>query len=225
MKKILSLFALILFAGIAAAQTPKFGIRARYTSAKMTTSQSGISSTSNAVTNVDAGFFAEMDYGLISFQPGLAFILKGGGNGSLIAPTTSGATSYSAVATELSFKSLELPLNVLFNIKLKPGKLFLGGGPFIAYNLAGKAEFDINTYNFSGAPISHDHSSQKISFTSDPNDFKRFEVGLNAIAGFRLNNGIELNLGLGSGLTNITNDSYTKITNHTLSAGLGYFFK
>lgn len=221
MKKIYLILSLLLITGIANAQTPQFGVRARYSSAKMSTNQGNITSTTDAIQNIDAGLFAEIVYGDVSFQPGLAFIVKGGAQSSSVFTSTN---NYSATAT-LKFNYLELPLNVVYNIKLNSGKIFFGGGPFIGYALSGKAKLETTSYNAGGSVIARESDSQKISFTSDTNDFKRFEVGINALAGFRFKDGLEINLGLGEGLTNITNDNNNKITHHTISGGLAYWFQ
>lgn len=222
MKKTLSICTLMLFAGLASAQTTKFGIKAGFTSAKLSATSGSLSSNTDAVKNFYGGVFAEAEFGQISFQPGLAYITKGGGSSDYAA--TSSTSSISAKST-LNFNYLELPLNVLYNVKLKPGKIFFGGGPYLAYGLSGTAKVEATTYNASGAVVSRNNVSEDVTWGSGTNDVKRFDVGLNALVGFRLNNGLELNLGLGAGLGNLSNDSSVSIKNQTLSAGLGYFFK
>jgi len=103
---------------------------------------------------------------------------------------------------------LELPVNVLYKHTLGPGKLIVGGGPYVAYGLGGKTSSTL-TYR-SGEQV-FSESTIKFKNETHPNDeelgkytyYKPLDAGLNFIAGYELNNGLCFNVNYSLGLTNI----------------------
>ncbi|QKJ30226.1 outer membrane beta-barrel protein [Mucilaginibacter mali] len=223
MKKILLLSAVMLVAGIVSAQKVNFGARLRYTDAKLMISAYGMTRHYRDLANVDPGVFADINFGKVTVEPGLLFALKGGALGG---PIIGNSTDYNILNIDLQLYTLELPVNILYNIPLKPGKIFIGGGPYAGYAVSGKYKGYTTQYTSPNTVTEVSTTSTPVSFGSFPTYIKRFDFGLNGLAGFRLNNGFEINIGMGFGLANVVNKNNPAVMhNRTISAGIGYFFK
>lgn len=228
MKKTFLIAALALIAGAATAQQNQihWGIKARYTFAKLNETFSDpsfgtISGNSGNVKNVDIGAFAEINIAKNAvFQPGLSYIQKGGA-GTSQETNTSGNIEF--VGSEIRLNYLEIPLNVLYNVPLKPGKIFVGMGPYAAIALSAKNKQTTVTFDNQGNST-QDHSTQSIKLGSGQDELKRMDFGINALLGFRLNNGLEIGGGMGFGLANLSNVSALKTHTQTISISAGYFF-
>jgi len=196
----------------------------RYTSADLQTSGGGQTTSSGKNYNADPGVFFDINRGDITFEPGLIFVLKGGVNNFTSYAT---ATTIANSFADLNLYCLDVPLNILYNFKVKPGKIFIGGGPYLGYTLSGKSK--ILTYGYTitpnGEQTFQNNTDQSATFGSGVDDLNRFDFGANLLAGFRLNKGWEINAGLGFGLANVCNVPGYTTHNHTTSFGLGYFFK
>lgn len=225
MKKILLFFVMAITTNLAMAQKVDFGIRARYTAFNLQESIHDGSSNINGSTersyNIDAGIFADINYGAFTFQPGIAYVLKGGTEFYDSMPT---AQSYAQIIADTKINYLEIPLNLLYNFQLKPGKIFIGTGPYIGVALSGKDNNTTFVYQVDGTEVARNSSNQSINFGSGQDNLKRLDYGINTIAGFRLNNGLEIGAALGFGLANLTNVDALKVHNHSESISVGYFF-
>lgn len=225
MKKTILLFAMAITASVAVAQKIDFGIRARYTNVNLKGSFNGssINGNSNKLHNIDVGVFADINYGSsLTFQPGIAYVLKGGIGYSTEMPTP---TSIAEMANDIKLNYLEIPLNLLYNFQLKPGKIFVGAGPYMGIALSGKSNNDTYIYGIDGTEQTHSRTKQSINFGSGQDDLKRFDYGINTMAGFRFNNKLEIGAAIGFGLANMSNISILKLHNHTESISVGYFFE
>lgn len=218
MKKILTICILILVSHAASAQLVNLGFRGRFTSAKLSAGFNGTSSNTSSLNVVDVGIFPELDYGTIVLQPGLAFIQKGGSSNT----DRSASVGSNFSDNSLTINYLELPVNVLYKILVKPGKILVGGGPYLAY--ATSAHTTITTFDQNGNMVSNKQKTT-VPLGSGPNDLKHFDYGINLLATFRIKNGIEAGLGAGFGLGNLSNTSAVKTHNQTLSLSLAYFFQ
>jgi len=174
---------------------------------------------------------AEFNIDQISIQSGLGYSAIGSKGSEYYSETFgSGASSYTTSSSLTSTEKLnyfEIPLNILYNIPVaKTGKVFVGGGPYIAFGSSG-------TYSNSGASTAPDaitgetsstpiSESQSITFGST-GDVKSTDYGINAIAGFSYKDGLLIKIGYGFGLANIAT-SGAKTTNNVLRVSLGYSF-
>jgi hypothetical protein len=110
---------------------------------------------------------------------------------------------------------LELPLNVVYTHEFPTGLRFYGGaGPSIAYGLFGKVK--------SGG-------EEEDAFQDE--GFKRFDFGINILAGIELNSGLTLGVNFTPGLANITEaedpggfGADVKWTNSVFGVSVGYMF-
>jgi hypothetical protein len=183
------------------------------------------------LTGFHVGALAEFNIYPVSIQTGLEYTVKGS-NGTEYNSQTfgSGATAYTTSSSLTSTEKLnyyEIPLNILYNIPInKTEKVFVGGGPYIAFGSSGK-------YSNSGTSISPDpetgintvtplSESQAIAFGSS-GDVQTTDYGINAIAGFSYKNRLLFSLGYGFGLANIAT-SGVKTTNNVMKVSLGYSF-
>ena len=101
---------------------------------------------------------------------------------------------------------LEVPINAIYHYPAGPGEVYGGLGPYFAYGIGGGA-------------------NGESSFGQDNGGFKRFDAGLNFRVGYKLAQGVSLDLGYDLGLANVeyANEDVTGHT-RTLSINLGYQF-
>ena len=109
---------------------------------------------------------------------------------------------------------LELPLNVVYTHEFPTGlRLYGGGGPSIAYGIFGKAKGD---------------GQNEDVFTDG--GLKRFDFGINILAGIELNSGLTFGLNFTPGLANISDadtggfEGDLKWTNSVFGFSVGYMF-
>ncbi|SHN37400.1 porin family protein [Mucilaginibacter sp. OK098] len=223
MKKIfLMLFVLALSLPIFA-QSVKFGAKAG-----LNESTADVGKTSSDISNLsglNAGAFAEFEFGKISLQPGLYFTQKGfNSKTSIIVPTPQGGPSGSFNASgRVRLNYLQLPVNILYNIAIKPGKIFFGGGPYYGYALSGNVKG--NTISiYPGQGNFTDSQNNNIVFGGD-NGYKRSDFGVNALAGIQLKNGLLFSINYEYGLTNIYKSANANtIKNRVLGFSTGFQF-
>lgn len=118
------------------------------------------------------------------------------------------------VTAELRPFYLELPLNLVYVYEFPTGARFFGGaGPSIAYGIFGKAK---------GGGQSDDVFQE--------GGLKRFDFGINILAGVELNSGLTLGASITPGLANISDtevpgfEGDLKWTNSVISLSIGYMF-
>jgi hypothetical protein len=121
-----------------------------------------------------------------------------------------------------TFHYLELPVNLLYNFKIKPGKIFVGAGPYIGYLLSANGH---NTTTTNGTA---NYSETKF-VVGNGGDYKRIDLGVNFVAGIALKNGLLFNLAAYQGFTDIlaptaTNKFPPTTKNMALTLSAGYAF-
>ncbi|MDA3943038.1 MAG: porin family protein [Bacteroidetes bacterium] len=147
------------------------------------------------------------------FQPGLMFSTKGANN-------TEGA-----ITSTYKLSYIELPLNFVYKAQLGTGYFMLGFGPYVAYAVGGKAN-----YEGGDASIESDIEFKKEVEIGDPLTtvyMKPFDAGANLFFGYELPSGIFVQLNTQLGLLDIKpqdnrfpdNESTLKNTGYGLSLG------
>lgn len=214
---VLSLLTVAGLGFAASAQTEKpvtFGVKAGVAFPNMTISSGSTSISFDTKTSFYIGGTAEFAVSdVVSIQPGLTFISKGTKfNSNSFAFEDDIAGSNEKVT--LNFNYLELPVNVLANIKLNgAGKIFVGAGPYFAYALNANGKYG--------------SMKEDIRFGENDSEFKRTDFGLNFLAGYQLNNGLNIHAGYGLGLSSIADpDISDEVTfkNKVFTVGLGFSF-
>jgi len=199
-RKLLSIAAALCFIAGAKAQT-SYGIKAGVNFPKLSVSFDGASVSSNASTNFYVSGFVDAPIASnLSIQPGLSLQGKGGKS-----KDTNGE-----LKTNIMY--LELPVNLVYYVPAGSGNIFLGAGPYAAYALSAK--------------IKQGGVSYDVKFGDGPDDdgTKRFDAGVNFLAGYKLPNGFLINGGYSLGLTNIDYASDWSTKNRVFSVGVGYQF-
>ena len=151
-----------------------------------------------------------------SFQPDLHYIQKG----AATIPTT---PTFNKIYTALRYA--ELAPNVVYNFKAGKGVFYLGGGPYISFNLPSK-----NVTHSPGA----DKVETDISFgNAIANDLKGVDYGGNVVMGIRLGNGIFVAVNYLQGARNLVPQdkldlpasANDKIKNIAFGIRVGFLFK
>lgn len=165
-RKLLSIAAALCFIAGAKAQTSygfKAGVNFPKVSVTMKETSGSISSgasTSFYVTGyVDAPIASNL-----SIQPGLSLQGKGGKSNDEVNEE------------KVNLMYLELPVNFVYYVPAGSGNIFLGAGPYAAYALSAK-----NKINGVSTDV-------KFGDGPDEDGVKRFDAGLNFLAGFFRNN-------------------------------------
>jgi hypothetical protein len=140
----------------------------------------------------------------MSFRPGLNYVQKGGN------------VKETGVEDKLTINYLEIPLNVVYDIKIPEGKFFVGGGPSLSMGLSGKDKWAFD--NESGI--------DKIKFGAHE-DLKKFEAGLNFLTGYQSKKGVLIAASYNTALSNSVspNDGYNShFYNRYFALRVGYMF-
>ncbi len=222
MKKMIFFSAIMLLSLFALAQKKSessiaFGIKGGVTFNKFSLSGNNtVGYTASSITSFYVGATVDIPvFSVLSVQPGLLFIGKGGNTQFPFVPPASINTKYSPFY-------LEIPVNLMAEFELGPGQIFMGAGPYLSFGIRGKIKE--TSVDQSGVfQTIKDTSMQFGSNTS--NDLKRTDLGLGLLLGYQLDNGINIHGGYSFSLSNINPDaSAPTLKNNVLSIGLGYSF-
>ncbi len=169
-----------------------------------------------------------VDYALteaISLQGGLT--LSGKGSREI----WSGEDEFDGYYYDGSFKESLLYLEIPVNAVYKTGRFYVGAGPYAGYALSGKWKEKYEE-DFGDGDIDYDEESGKVVFSGNNAYRKRFDAGVNFLAGYQLSNKISLGANFGLGLVNLNksdfanNDQrdYWSAKNRVFSISVGYTF-
>lgn len=225
MKKIYTLLALALLSGSVMAQSKdgvKFGIRGGVNLASIAYSGSGISNdiknASKPTTSYYFGGFVDIPISdVVSVQPGLSLSGKGG----KFDYNVTGPGGVGSVVSKTSLMYIEMPINAVFNFS----GFYIGVGPYLGYGIAGRTftETKVNGVIVPGLT----DPERDVEFGSEAgNDSKPFDFGANALAGYRLENGLSIGLNYGFGVANNYPDTANdvKASNRVFSILVGFSF-
>jgi hypothetical protein len=221
MKKIfLSIFLTVSVQSLFA-QAVSFGIKAGLN--ESTATFAGSMSTSSNLSGFNAGVFADIKFNRLSVEPGIFYTTSGYNTKTVF--TTDNPAPYSFNATgRVAYNYLQVPVNILYHIPTGPVKIFVGAGPYWGLALSGTRQ---GTANANGIIT---NIRGNITFGSSDGDFSKTDLGVNAIGGIALKNGLLFSANYGFGLTNISNSTNSinstksKGENRVLSLSLGYEF-
>jgi len=217
MKKTALLLLTISFSITAFAQKPlHISVKAGLSFPKFITNNDAIAYDGGGISenNVNPSFYfgATINIALTKntfFQPGFTIIGKGtkASYSSFLISQTSG---------KINLLYFEIPANAITYIPVGKGKVFLGLGPYAGAALSGTAKYTSTNTDEVGP------DKQNIKFGADQ-DFKRFDFGGNALAGYQLSNGLNIHGGVSASAFKISNskDTYLKARNLVYSVGLG----
>ena len=123
--------------------------------------------------------------------------------------TTKGAKYTAEFGTDakLTMRYVELPVNLLYKHDLSFGKIYVGGGPVVGYNLSGKLE--------------NNGQITKL-YEGSMNNWNRFEFSATATAGVEFKNGIFAGFKYQRGLNDINKSADIEVKNRLVSYTIGY---
>ncbi|MDF3076531.1 MAG: hypothetical protein K0S09_420 [Sphingobacteriaceae bacterium] len=155
--------------------------------------------------------------GVFSIQPGISLQGKGGKF------YDNGGTGNARVRNEQNTLWGEIPVNIVAHIPMAGAtNFYLGGGPYAALGISGENKMTngtVVTENSIG--FGNDSSNGRTA------DLKRFDLGVNFLAGVQLGNGFNVGAGYGLGLNDLRpsgNGGNGKMTNRVLSFSVGFGF-
>ena len=200
MKKVLlSILTFVTISFATEAQT-RFGVKAGGNLANMTSPSKVGTSDPSSILAFHVGGTMELDLSESVFlQPSLLYSQKGYTQSFAISNTSTGDAT-------ARFNNIELPVNVMYRVS---DFLTVGGGPYAAYILSGKAKI-------AAAGQSYD---QDINMT----DVNRLDAGLNLNVGYEVIPSLVINLNYSYGLTNIDKGGETT-KNRVLGLSISKFF-
>ena len=236
MKKITLLTAL-LFAGAMAATAQnaitegykkemkdyptRLGIKAGGGTANLTVDNAGSVNDKKAVPSWHVGIYGDIPLlPLFSVQAGAMLVQKGA--------TFTVGDNNSANYTEVSIKPLyiEIPVNAIVKFPLpNKVKIFADADPYLAFGIGGNNKLEGKALGLSFSDdksISYNSSNNSSSYN---NDLKRFDAGLNFLAGVEISH-FTLNANYGCGLMNIksaSDNNDAKFANRVMSLSVGLF--
>lgn len=203
-RNLLLLAAALGFATASYAQT-SYGVKAGVTFPKLVASGSGI--TINAKPSTSFYLTGYVDAPIaqnLSIQPGIS--LQGKGSKGI---ELGSGDDIVEIDSKTSLMYIEVPVNFVYYIPAGAGNVFLGAGPYAAFGVSVKEEFD--------------GESESGSFKDA--GLNAFDAGLNFLGGYKLSNGFLINAGYGLGLTNIVKDiEGGSVKNKVFSVGVGFQF-
>jgi hypothetical protein len=223
MKKLLLLLLLSSFISTSFAQSVHLGIRAGLNESRLSdditlTDNEGndVKASTSYISRFHAGLFAEIAVGKFSIQPGVFYTQKGGQT-KYHKTTASSSQSYEDKTT---LNYLEIPVNILYNIPVSMGKIFVGGGPYAAFGFSG--HYNSAYSSVQGMNMIAGKAESDLRFGE--NGLRNPDYGINTLLGLRLKNNISFNVGYGFGLANLYKAVGSSAKNKVLSISVGYEF-
>lgn len=115
--------------------------------------------------------------------------------------------------------SIEIPVNAVYYIPTgESGKVFLGAGPYIGFNVSGKDKLKTKIDNYTGVV------DRDLKLSGSNKDLNVVDAGLNFMAGYKFSNGFLLNAGYNLGLTDINAVASGNQSNRVWQFGVGFQF-
>lgn len=128
---------------------------------------------------------------------------------------------------KVSANCIEVPLNFVYNVSTKKGKVFLGAGPYISYIISGKQEHTYDSY------LTTLDDDLEMTFADDGTagiPVNRVDFGFNGTAGYIIKNKVFFNLSYSMGandfrinINEIDGDKFQTNRATKISFGIGFF--
>ena len=222
MKKAIFLLSILAAIQTVSAQSVKIGIKGGLNLAAANRGPLNAGNETNNLAAFNGGLFANLGFSNWSVEPGLFYSVKGFKSKSDFTSNSSqsvGTTvNTSSTIGTVKYNYLELPINLLYNVKLVPGKVFFGGGPYMGYLLSGNVKVSTTTDG-----TINPEQKVKYKIGGKDGDVKRTDYGVNALVGFAFNNGFQLSAGYSYGFTNVlAQQPDFHIKNSVFNISVGY---
>lgn len=168
-----------------------------------------------------------VQYGIsnrVAVRSGVNF-LQEGAKLTIDAPSPGGDVPAVKATAGINLNYLQVPVYGLYTINLSTLQFFAGGGGYINYGIGGKLKSKGVYVSNYGTEAFEEKADPFKSNNGDDAAFKRTELGVGAIAGLRLPNGLFANIGYQLGLSNISTEDGDTFKNRGLQLTIGYFFR
>lgn len=192
MRRHLLALSAVLIAASAQSQV-QFGLRAGLNLAHVSSNQTMIENHKKTWPTLQGGLVLDISASEnFSFQPHL--LLQGKGT----------RWETDSLKGKYRFISLDIPLNLLY----RSNGFFIGGGPNLGFNLDASTKFDGDVTD--------------IGIGTDNDEVRRFDFGVNIMAGYQTDFGLVVGLNYLRGITNIDQTPDADWRNHVFGITLGY---
>lgn len=205
MKKLVIIAIVLGFVTTVNAQI-RFGVKAGANASQLYTSGASIGLNADQYKfRFSYHFGGVMEYSfsdMFAIQPELMYMNQGANLKS--------DNSFGMADGHVTLNSIQLPVNVKASFPLGKNKLYVYAGPYVGYNIYGKARGKI------------DGNKQDASLFSKGSDMKRLDYGVGMGVGIEVN---KFTIGVGNqfGLCDI-NDATGKMKAGNITLSVGYFF-
>ncbi|HEU4554292.1 MAG TPA: porin family protein [Chitinophaga sp.] len=231
-KKLILSFAALVFS-LAAMSQVRVGVKGGWNLANISTSNSGATDNSKAISRYHIGVIADMPLikDILSFQPGVFYSSKGSKVESGDKDNPSVTSPYTKYTTNPQY--IEIPLNFVGKVPIADNaRLFAGIGPYFAFGVAGKNKYVVNTGVASTEGSSSIKWDDDTPFNNDdPNQgldkYKRFDWGGNLMVGAEVSNFLisaQYGLGFNKIFSGQEDSSDNKSKNRVFSVSVGFLF-
>jgi Outer membrane protein beta-barrel domain len=221
MKKLLILFCLLIARFASPGQSFNLGVTAGPNVSTFDPYNNRVGNyASSGITGFHAGLFAEVTWGNLTVQPGLQYASIGGEtNYSVVEPAANGNGTF-----KYAVRYLQLPVNILGNIPITNGKIFLGGGPYMGFGLSGKiTQTGVDNEGTGTTPYTSSTINNQKGYVFSKSDNP--DQGINAVAGVRFNNKVMITLNDLFSLKFLSNyNGFAGLKSNVLSFSVGYAF-
>ncbi|WP_165021062.1 porin family protein [Dysgonomonas sp. ZJ279] len=140
---------------------------------------------------------------MLAIQPELTYI----NHGANLKKTN----SFGMTDGHITLNSIQLPVNLKASFKLGENRVFAYGGPYVSYNIYGRARGKI------------DGKTESVELFSKGSDMKRWDYGVGVGVGLEINKFV-LTLGNQFGLADINGAEGSKMKAGNITLSAGYFF-
>lgn len=208
------------------------GIRSGYTAANMKISgdvRSELGDVSGAMQtfhgwHLDLVINMPLQHGFY-LQPVVRYITKGTRFQETRIPKAELNGVYIPTGSRMKLNYLELPVNLVYKYPLGIGNITGGFGPYVAYGLQGRYDFDIMQ---NGRSITQNSKQVQFSRRSDDNlavvRMYPWDAGANFMLGYEFNNGLMVGANYSMGLTDIDRIDKMSSKNQYLGVSVGFLF-
>lgn len=160
-------------------------------------------------------------YEKLYLQPLIRYVTKG----AYLKPMALQQDAIVESANKIRLHYLEVPVNLILKIPISSGKLVFGGGPYLAYGLAGSYNLDI-VYN--GRVVQT--NTESVAFSDRDRGItpgirlSRWDAGGNIMIGVELNDMIMINGNFSKGWLNLDRSNGSTVKNSYIGLSVGILF-
>ncbi|HTD40351.1 MAG TPA: porin family protein [Mucilaginibacter sp.] len=192
-------------------QSVRFGIKAGLNLSDQTINSLGMPVKSSNISGFHAGAIFDFEIANISIQPGVFYSQKGYQYNQALSDGSQ--TVQKPIVGKIQLNYLEVPLNLVYKIKIIPDlRFYLGGGGYAGYGLSG-------SYILSG-------QRTDVYFTKSIQgyQYKNPDYGVNFIAGVEILKKIVVDANYSLGLNDLSYYPASTIKNKSIGVSVGYLF-